>query len=243
MPCALGRMLADFGIEVRGNMLRWSVSKLLADLRAGELAAHHVRYPAEYLVSTFPNMPRWFKRWWEDDPSAGPYPRFYLNQCCGFEAELDGTLHVATDALYREAAGTRPVVAVALSGRTRSRSYRFPMELTQALDDADCFVWSKFDGSQPLDRTLGQLQASDLLITVASAPQWLANSVGCPTLVIPGHVPPAVLGATRTVQRHLECQFCMALECVEKTDYACMSVPAAAIAADALRFLETAARR
>jgi hypothetical protein len=37
------------------------------------------------------------------------------------------------------------------------------------------------------------LKSSDLLISVPSAPQWMATSVGCPSLIISGMVDPRTL--------------------------------------------------
>ena len=42
-------------------------------------------------------------------------------------------------------------------------------------------------------QTLAQLAMTDLLITVPSAPQWLAASVGCKSLVITGEVDPRTI--------------------------------------------------
>jgi hypothetical protein len=37
-------------------------------------------------------------------------------------------------------------------------------------------------------QTLAMLKSSDLLISVPSAPQWLATSVACPVMIISGQV-------------------------------------------------------
>ena len=243
MPCLLARILADNGVEVRGNRLRWSASEVLDSADAGTFRQEHASLPTEYLASSFPNMVDWSTRWWEADPTAGPYPRYYLQHCCGFESDLDYSLPATSDPLYREAAGERPIIALSLERRAREVRYPFGEELAQRLEGDGFFVWSKFDGSQPMHRTLGQLKASDLLITVGSAPQWLAQSVGCATMVIPGHLPPATLGADVTVARFLECQFCQASTCVEGIDYACYDVPPAEIAELAASFLASTPRR
>lgn len=80
------------------------------------------------------------------------------------------------------------VIALATEARTAERSYPDGKALQKLLEKAGFYVWSGFDGSQPMRKTLSMLKSSDLLITVPSAPQWLATTVGCPSLVVVGEV-------------------------------------------------------
>ncbi|HED66911.1 MAG TPA: hypothetical protein ENJ09_15315 [Planctomycetes bacterium] len=239
MPCVLGRMLAELGLEVVGNTTRASIEEIAASVRNATIRQEDVLYPSRFMQSTFPGMGAWNTRWWVDDPNAGPHGRFYLERCCGLgepaDLPLGGELDVEEDDSVRD--GEKPVIALGLDSRTRARTYAHQDALHNLFEEAGFSVWSRFDGSQPMVKTLGQLASSDLCVTVSSAPQWLAASVGCPSLLIPGNVPPATLRPEMAIAPHLDCQHCMSTECPEGIDYACMDVAPEVILAATLRFL------
>jgi len=238
LPCFLARLLRDSGMRLRGNYLQCSTRELLEQVRGGTLTQEYASWPKHYLRSTFANMHVWTNTaWWQTYPNAGAYPQFYLQHCCGFRQHLDMRLPIGADPQLRAEAANRPIIALAASARTRNRQYPHAQALTKLLTDAGCLVWSQFDGSLPLPQSLARLRVSDLLISVASAPQWLAATVDCPTLLIPGPVPPQVLQAQLTVAAHLDCQFCLQENCVADRDFACMNVPPEQIAAQALTFV------
>jgi ADP-heptose:LPS heptosyltransferase len=114
-----------------------------------------------------------------------------------------------------------------MSGSSVAKQYRSAEALQAELVRAGHFVWSQFDGSLPMRSTLARLAATDLLVSVATSTQWLARLVGCPTLVLPGPLPPSVLGAEATVDRVSACQYCHQSHCPQKIDFACMDVPVA----------------
>lgn len=238
MPCLMTRMLRDAGADARGNFTRYSLAELGARMREGDLPEGFATHHKHYLDSDFPHVQNFYAGpWWETFPDPGAYPRFYLEHCCGLGGPIDFHLDVPADeALRREAAG-RPVVALATRARTKNRQYPHGDALRRRFEDAGCLVWEGFDGSVPLRTTLGRLRASDLIVTMASAPQWLAAAVGCPALLIPGPVPPAVLGAEASVERFLDCQYCFQEECVEGIDFACVNVDPETVFARARPFL------
>lgn len=233
MPCFLARLLADGGLAVEGNRLSVPVRELLSHLKAGTIAPEWARYPEHYMESSYPGMKEWTLPWWEQPGEERAYPQFYLEHCCALEPPFETGLAIAPDAAFHEAAEGRPKIALSLSSRAGVRSYKQAGALREALEAQGFFVWNRFDGSQPMGATLAQLAVTDLLITVPTAPQWLARLVGCPSLMLPGPFPPQVLGAERSIEGFLDCQFCYQRDCVEKIDFACLDVPVERLVAEA----------
>jgi ADP-heptose:LPS heptosyltransferase len=225
MPCFLATVLQELGLEVHGNMIGLSTGELFRRWGTRELLQEFFRQPAHYLRSTFANMGDWTIPWWDKYPDAGAYPDFYLRHCCGFAGELHRSLPVEPDREFRANAAGRKVIALSMSGSSASKQYRDAPALQQALEQAGHFVWSGFDGSVAMRSTLAKLAATDLLVSVATSTQWLARLVRCPTLVLPGALPPSVLGAEATVDRVSTCQYCYQSHCPQKIDFACMDVP------------------
>lgn len=190
MPCFLARFLKDAGEPLQGNFMSIPVADLIDQLDKQTLQHDYVHNPANYMSSTFFGMSRWHTPWWEYGtvPDFG-YPEFYLRQCCGF-AEIEMNMQIAVDASHKltKIATKQKVIALATEARTAERSYPDGKALQKLLEKAGFYVWSGFDGSQPMRKTLSMLKSSDLLITVPSAPQWLATTVGCPSLVVVGEV-------------------------------------------------------
>lgn len=234
LPCFLGQLFREAGVAFHGNHLRWSMRDTLLGAKAGTLGPRELENAQAYLASTFPCIDDWLRPWWLDAPDAGPYPDYYLRHVCGFPDELATRLAIEPDPALRAAAGDRPLVALAPDARTAARRYPHGAALQRALEAQGLHVWTGFDGSVPLRTTLARLAASDLLVTVASAPQWLARLVACPTLVIPGFVPPETLGADATVPKVVDCQYCMKSSCPEGRDFACMDVPVALVVESAI---------
>ncbi|MBF7072356.1 hypothetical protein ISG33_02925 [Glaciecola sp. MH2013] len=193
MPCFLSRFLKDAGEPVSGNYIAMSIADLIDQYQKQTLQATFVNDPSHYMQSTWFSMMRWHSTWWESDylPEGG-YPEFYLKTCCGWQdCELNFNIDVpANKKLVKE---KRKIIALATEARTDERSYPHAEKLAAALRMAGFYVWSKFDGSQSMRETLSMLKASDLLITVPSAPQWFATSVDCPVMVISGMVDPRTL--------------------------------------------------
>ncbi len=95
----------------------------------------------------------------------------------------------------------------------------------EEVEAAGYFVWDRFDGSLPTKSTLGRLKATDLLVTVPTSTQWLAHLMGCPSLVIPGPLNPAVLSPEMSLPKTVECQCCFASHtCPQGLDFACMDI-------------------
>lgn len=225
MPCFMARLMQDSGLPVEGNYLNQPVETFFNDLNNNTLTQSYFTEPQRYLDSSFPHMQDWLLPWWEKYSDAGGYPEFYLHHCCGFDGELDVALPIAADAAFKQTAGGKPIIALSLSGSKASKQYRQREQLVQLLEDAGYYVWGQFDGSLPMETTLGRLKVTDLLITVPTSTQWLARLVGCPSLMIPGPLPPQVLDAEATVERQVKCQYCYQTTCAEQIDFACMAVP------------------
>jgi ADP-heptose:LPS heptosyltransferase len=225
MPCFLARVLQELALPVQGNSIGLSTIELFRRLQTRELSQAFLQEPAQYLASTFPNMADWSIPWWNKYPDAGAYPHFYLRHCCGFEADIDMSLPIEPDAEFRARAGGKKVIALSMSGSSAAKQYRSANALRAELERAGHHVWSQFDGSLALSAALARLAASDLLVSVATSTQWLARLVGCPTLVLPGPLPPSVLGAEATVEAVTACQYCYQTHCPQKIDFACMDVP------------------
>lgn len=195
MPCFLARFLKDAGERVEGNYIGMSIADLVDQFQQQTLQPTFVNDPSHYMQSTWFSMVRWHTTWWESEylPEKG-YPEFYLRHCCGWQsAELDMHIDVKQNTKLAKIRKHKKVIALATEARTAERVYPYGDELKVALQQAGFEVWSQFDGSQSLRETLSMLKASDLLISVPSAPQWLAMAVGCPTLIISGMVDPRTL--------------------------------------------------
>lgn len=195
MPCFLTRFLKDAGESVIGNYMSCSVQELLDQFQQQTLEPQYVNDPACYMQSTFFCMERWHQPWWTADHlPAGGYPEFYLRSCCSFELhDLDTQIEVEADVVLSAIRKEKKVIALAPDTRTPERSYPYGAELKTLLENAGYYVWGGFDGSESLEKTLGKLKSTDLLVTAPSAPQWLAASVSCPSLVISSNVDPRTL--------------------------------------------------
>ncbi|WP_268406919.1 glycosyltransferase family 9 protein [Alteromonas sp. a30] len=195
MPCFLARFLKDAGESVSGNYIAKSLQELLNEFQAQTLRPEFVNDPSEYIESSFMAMPRWHSPWWEFGtlPDYG-YPEFFLRSCCGFsDIEMDMNIDVASNERFEKLRKRKKIVALATQARTDERSYPYGDKLESLLKQAGFEVWTGFDGSVSMRKTLSNLKASDLLVTVPSAPQWLATTVGCPSLVISGVIDPRTL--------------------------------------------------
>lgn len=195
MPCFLSRFLKDAGEPVIGNLMSISVGDLVDQFQTQTLKPEYVNEPAAYMQSTWFSMQRWNTLWWESGLSPeGGYPEFYLKTCCGFaDIELDMHIDVTADRHLSKIRKSKKIVALACDARTQERNYPYAADLKKLLNASGVHVWSGFDGKVPMKQTLAQLATTDLLITVPSAPQWLAAAVNCPSLVITGNVDPRTL--------------------------------------------------
>ncbi len=225
MPCFMARMLSDSGVRVKGNITKLPATEIVKKLYNNELDSQYVKYPSTFMDSSFPGMDVWnTKPWWRLEKNPPSYPNFFLNKCCGLDGEIDMRVDVFSDVeIIKEAAGKK-IIAVATDSRTKNRVYPFLVELLDMLKKNEYYVWTGFDGSSSVKKTLEKLKASDMIISVASAPQWLAAMVGCPVLMIPGPVPPELLDAEINVEKFLPCQYCIQEKCIANKNYACMKV-------------------
>lgn len=223
MPCFLASFLKESGLNVQGNLINLSVSDLLRQVQAQTLAQTYFQTPHQYLASTYPKMRDWTLPWWNQYPNVS-YPEFYLSHCCGFEHAVDISLMIEADHDFKSQAGAKKIIALSLSGSKASKQYKDAEALTVQLEQAGFFVWSQFDGSVSMLTTLGRLKVTDLLVTVATSTQWLAKLVGCPSLMMPGALPPSVLGADFVVDKVQSCQYCYQNQCVENKNFACMDI-------------------
>lgn len=240
MPCFLAQILKDSGQPVVGNHLHFSGTELLAKLEKGEVTPTYVASPSQYLKSDFPHMQDWFTHWWDRCPKEGPYPHFYINHCCGFDGEVDISLGLPGDEDFLTEANGRKIVAVSCSGRVGAKKYPHKEKLTGLLEEAGFLVWDRFDGSLPMKTTLGRLRVTDLLVTVPTSTQWLAQLVGCPSLVIPGPLNPLVLSPKMSVPQTIECQYCFTSHtCPKALDFECMNVPPGKVVDMARQFFES----
>lgn len=190
MPCFLTRYLADAGEPTLGNMMSISVKALVEQFKHQTLAADYVNHPYNYITSTFSEMDAWHHAWWQqENPPLMGYPEFYLRHCCGFsDIALDMHIDVTTSCVQKGIESGRKIIALATEARTPERNYPHATALKHLLEKYGYDVWTGFDGSVSLRQTLQSLKSSHLLITVPSAPQWLAKAVGCESLVICGDV-------------------------------------------------------
>lgn len=195
MPCFLARFLKDAGEPVQGNMMSVSVQRLISELSKETLSPDYVHDPANYIKSSFFCMSRWHTPWWEMGYLHDyGYPEFYLRSCCGFDTiDMDMSIKVEKNQRLAHIGRNKKVIAIAPDARTPERSYPHAAKLQKLLTKAGFHVWTGFDGRDPMRKTLANLAATDLLVTAPSAPQWLATTVGCPSLVICGDVDPRTL--------------------------------------------------
>lgn len=243
MPCFLARVLKDLKLDLVGNYINLSIHDLFQKLSQRELDQAYFQEPARYLSSNFPNMADWTIPWWHKYSDAGAYPGFYLNHCCGLDGFVDISLPIAPDLEFLHQAAGKNVIALSTAGSKASKHYRASSALRRQLEQAGYFVWSQFDGSLPMASTLGRLKVTDLLVTVATSTQWLAKLVGCPSLMIPGPLPPSVLGAELVVDPVQSCQYCHQSFCPEKRDFACLDIPPEHIVAKVSTFFAASQHR
>lgn len=223
MPCFLARVLQEAGLNVQGNIINIAIDELFNKIQARTLTQTYFQTPSQYLASSYPNMHDWTQPWWNDYQDVA-YPAFYLNHCCGFKHAVDMSLTMQADEAFKALANGKKIIALSLSGSKASKQYKEAALLRTQLEMADFFVWSQFDGSISMQITLARLKVTDLLVTVATSTQWLAKLVGCPSLMIPGALPPSVLGAELTVEKVESCQYCYQNQCVENKNFACMDL-------------------
>lgn len=190
MPCLMTRFLKDAGVPVQGNYLNISIEQLLQRGGAQQLNQEYVHDPAKYMASTFSNMSAWHKPWWLEEPLPElGYPEFYLKSCCGFtEMDMDMSIDVEPNPVLAKTQNNKKVIALNCKARTEERNYPYEKALKKQLEKAGFYVWSGFDGKDSIKKTLSKLKATDLLISVPSAPQWMAKSVGCASFIISGQV-------------------------------------------------------
>jgi ADP-heptose:LPS heptosyltransferase len=119
----------------------------------------------------------------------------------------------------------KKIIALSNSGSKATKQYKDGAQLRAKLEQADFFVWGQFEGSVSMPTTLGRLMVTDLLVTVATSSQWLAKLVGCPSLLIPGPLPPRVLGPELVVDKIQQCQYCYQNHCPQNLNFACMDAP------------------
>lgn len=241
MPCFLARILKDLGVELKGNYINLSIDDFFRKLNTNQLTQKYFN-STDFLDSSFPNMHDWTIPWWDKYPDAGSYPEFYLHHCCGFDGHIDISLAIDLDFNFKLQAGGQKIIALSMSGSKASKQYKFVRQLKALLEDAGYFVWSQFDGSAALQITLGRLKASNLLITVPTSTQWLAKLVGCPSLLIPGPLPPSVLGAELVVDRMTDCQYCFQNHCPINLNFDCMDTPPERILTQVSAYFSTPAK-
>lgn len=221
MPCFLARVLKDSGNKIQGNFINYSIADFFAQLRDQCLTQDYFE-KNRFLASTFKNMPDWTVAWWDKFHDTGSYPEFYLRHCCQFGDSIDISLEIAGDEDFRNLAIGKKIVALSFSGSKASKQYASGQQVKELLEAAGHHVWSQFDGTLPLASTLARLKVTDLLITVATSTQWLARLVDCPVLMLPGAMPPIVLGAEAAIEKITACQYCHQTVCEKDIDFACM---------------------
>lgn len=224
MPCFLARVLKDIGLNVEGNTIDMPAAEFFEKLCGGQLSAGYFQH-TNFMASSYPNMADWQTAWWLKPHDSIHYPEFYLKHCCGLGDNVEFDLPVEPDLRFKEHATDRKIIAVSFKGSAAYKNYPNADALIQRLHDEDYVVWSQFDGSLPMQTTLGRLAVTDLLITVATSTQWLARLVGCPSLMLPGAMHPATLGAELVVDQVVDCQYCCQQNCPAGRNFACAAVP------------------
>jgi ADP-heptose:LPS heptosyltransferase len=235
MPCFLAQVLIDIGLNVEGNHLDRPVGDFFTALHAGQLPADY--FGTAFMASSYPRMNDWLRPWWRTPQPHANYPEYYLIHCCGLGDSIDPRLPIEPDVAFREAAAGLPIVATSFRGTTAIKHYKQADALTSLLRQAGYHVWTGFDGSLPMRTTLSRLAVTNLLVTVATSTQWLAKLAGCPSLMLPGAMHPAILGAEHTMDQTVDCQYCCQRGCPAGRDYACMDVPAQDVMARIRRIL------
>jgi ADP-heptose:LPS heptosyltransferase len=235
MPCFLARFLKDSGIGIQGNYINYSVENLFSRINSNGLTQAYFQSPNLYLDSTYPQMADWTAPWWSQYPNL-TYPEFYLQHCCGYKQNINISISVEPDFYFKQQAGEKRIIALSISGSKASKQYPHGKELQFLLEQAGFFVWGQFDGSVAMQTTLSRLKVTDMLITVATSTQWLARLVGSPSLMIPGALPPSVLGAELVVDKTQQCQYCFQNHCAENLNFACMDIQPMHILEKILRY-------
>lgn len=228
MPCFLARVLKDIGMNVEGNAIDMPVADFFEKLHSGQLTSDYFQH-TNFMASSYPRMADWQTAWWLKPHASAHYPEFYLKHCCGLGDTIEFDLSVPPDLEFQEQAAGKKIIAVSFKGSTAYKGYPHADSLTQRLRGEDYVVWSRFDGSLPMQTTLGRLAVTDLLITVATSTQWLARLAGCPSLMLPGAMHPATLGAEMTVDQVVDCQYCCQVDCPAGRNFACSDVPVDAL--------------
>jgi hypothetical protein len=221
----MAQAFKDAGIPFEGNHLSMSAEEFIDKLTSSQISTEYIYTPTLYMDSTHPNMKEWHTFWWNRYPNAGAYPYFYLNHCCGFEGKVDISLELESDEEILTQAQGRNIIALSTSGRIATKQYPHGEALRTLLEEAGFFVWGEFSDAIPMATTLSRFRASDLLVTVATATQWLAKLAGCPSLMITGPQDPKVLGAELSIAKSIDCQYCWQHHCPANLDFACMDIP------------------
>lgn len=235
MPCFLARMLKDIGLNVEGNTIDMPVAEFLEKLQERQLSSSYFEH-TNFMTSSYPRMADWQTAWWLKSHDSAHYPEFYLKHCCDLGSDIQFKIPVDPDLEFQKMAKNKKIIAVSFKGSTTYKSYFYAELLTQRLQEEGYVVWTGFDGSLPMKTTLGRLAVTDLLITVATSTQWLARLVGCPSLMIPGAMHPATLGAELTVDKVVDCQYCCQRDCPAGINFACTHVPVQNVMGKVLSF-------
>lgn len=198
MPCFLSRFLQDAGEPISGNYLSISIEQMLNQVRDQSLQADYVNVTAAYMASSFLTMSRWHNNWWESEylPDGG-YPEYYLKQCCGFDGLLmDSQIKLPTTQA-KTAIKDIPVVTLCLGQSEDGYLYPHTEALRLALQSKGFTVNQYKDGqdkesNQSVSKLLNLLSDSDLMVAKPNTQKWLADAIGCPTLLISGATEPKV---------------------------------------------------
>ena len=237
MPCFLATYLKEIGLNVRGNFISKGTQEITQSVISGAADPSYFK-ESNFLESTFKNMDSWKGEWWNTFTEYENYARFFLLHCCSLQGKYDLTLKVDPDEALSAIASDQKIIAVNHTGSGKNKDYKNYRELVDSLERSGFYVWSRFDGSQPLLKTLRMLHATDLVVTVATSTQWLAQAVGTASLVIPGCLPSNVLGAELCVKNTLKCQYCVDEPRFENQDYECMKVEPALLVNSCLDYLK-----
>ena len=237
MPCFLTQILRDAGVTAIGNHLNQGAEKLFSRALTHQLSQDYFDFPSNYMDSTFPNMTEWSCPWWTRYSEIS-YPEFYLRFCYGFDDYPALRLPCEADTDLLKRADGRPIVAISTRGRSDYKQYRYSDELIQTLNDKGIFCWSEFDGSVTIKVTLNRLHSSKLIVTVPTSTQWLGRLAGCPSLMLPGPMPPSLLGAEFYPPRQTSCQYCgHEKQCPERRNFDCMDISPNIIANNVVNIL------
>jgi ADP-heptose:LPS heptosyltransferase len=237
MPCFLATYLREIGLNVHGNFVSKSTVEITKNIVTGSADPSYFQ-GTNFLESTFENMRCWRGPWWDIFTEYENYARFFLLHCCSLQGEYDMTLDVEADTDLPELAQGKKIIAVSHVGSGENKIYKNHVGLMKLLEKSGFYVWSRFDGSQQILKTLQMLRSTDLVVTVATSTQWLAQAVGTPSLMIPGCLPPKVLGAELCVQNTVKCQYCVSEPCAKNKNYECMMVDPAILVDSCLEYLE-----